>query len=322
MSPFCFFAVNPCWSSYYCRSCSSPRAGQSAVDSWRGVDVNRGGLGRLSVAAGTVAAAPPPPPQGLVEKVRRREPSRDRGRLASRRRSRPRRHPVARPPAPPGRGDAAVARGAQEDFTTDTVGPLDDGEQIGKGASGVQRDSEGDESGRILDDVKEAMRATEFFAANPGTSFSSSVPPSEGLGMGHGQDALRRVLHAYSAYDREVGYCQGMNFIAAMFLTFLTEEEAFWLLVVVMNEEPYELRELFRPDMAGTREVLYISEKLLAQFLPRLARCFEEEGVDVSMFVTQWLMMVYASTFPFELVLRVWDSLSNRLFLYGSCAAV
>jgi Rab-GTPase-TBC domain len=46
-----------------------------------------------------------------------------------------------------------------------------------------------------------------------------------------GQAALRRVLRAYSVYDRDVGYCQGMNFIAGMFLTFMTEEEAFWLLV-------------------------------------------------------------------------------------------
>lgn len=46
-----------------------------------------------------------------------------------------------------------------------------------------------------------------------------------------GQAALRRVLRAYSYYDPEVGYCQGMNFIAGMFLTLMSEEEAFWLLV-------------------------------------------------------------------------------------------
>jgi hypothetical protein len=46
-----------------------------------------------------------------------------------------------------------------------------------------------------------------------------------------GQEALRRVLRAYSYYDREVGYCQGMNFIAGMFLTIIPEEDAFWLLV-------------------------------------------------------------------------------------------
>jgi len=136
----------------------------------------------------------------------------------------------------------------------------------------------------------------------------SSYRSQEALGMGHGQAALRRVLRAYCIYDSEVGYCQGMNFITAMFLTFLTEEESFWLLVVVMNEEPYKLRELFGEDMAGTHEVLYIAEKLLSQFLPKLSKHMEAQGIHVSMFVTQWLMTVYTSTFPFDLVARVWDS--------------
>ena len=58
-------------------------------------------------------------------------------------------------------------------------------------------------------------------------STQSTNTKSEALGIGEGQGALRRVLRAYSLYDTEVGYCQGMNFIAAMFLTFLSEEEAF-----------------------------------------------------------------------------------------------
>ena len=52
-----------------------------------------------------------------------------------------------------------------------------------------------------------------------------------------GQAALRRVLRAYSVYDRDVGYCQGMNFIAGMFLTFMSEEEAFWLLVCKYSDQ-------------------------------------------------------------------------------------
>jgi hypothetical protein len=71
------------------------------------------------------------------------------------------------------------------------------------------------------------------------------LPPSSHAGLNHpddvasdqvlhaqgGQASLRRVLKAYSLYDREIGYCQGMNFIAGMFLTLMSEEEAFWLLV-------------------------------------------------------------------------------------------
>jgi len=99
-----------------------------------------------------------------------------------------------------------------------------------------------------------------------------------------------------------------MNFIAAMFLTFLSEEESFWLLVVVMNREPYKIRDLFGEDMAGTHEVLYIAEKLLEQFLPELYQHFEKENIHVTMFVTQWLVTLYVREFPFDLVARVWDS--------------
>ncbi len=121
-------------------------------------------------------------------------------------------------------------------------------------------------------------------------------------------ESLRRVLRAYSQIDPDVGYCQGMNFITAMFLIFLSEEEAFWLLVVVMNEEPYSLRELFGEDMSGTHEVLFIAEKLVKQFLPKLYKHMHKEGIHHSMFVTQWLLTIFTSSFPFDLVSRVWDS--------------
>jgi hypothetical protein len=51
----------------------------------------------------------------------------------------------------------------------------------------------------------------------------------------YGQVALRNILTAYSAYDSEVGYCQGMGFIAAILIMHMrTEEIAFWAFVAVM----------------------------------------------------------------------------------------
>jgi hypothetical protein len=65
---------------------------------------------------------------------------------------------------------------------------------------------------------------TSELVSNPSSHGRNNPTPG-------GQAALRRVLRAYSYYDPEVGYCQGMNFIAGMFLTIMSEEEAFWLLV-------------------------------------------------------------------------------------------
>ena len=52
----------------------------------------------------------------------------------------------------------------------------------------------------------------------------------EGLAM------LRRVLLAYSVHNPVVGYCQSMNFICALCLLFMDEEQAFWLLTFIVEE--------------------------------------------------------------------------------------
>ena len=52
---------------------------------------------------------------------------------------------------------------------------------------------------------------------------------------GVGQRSLYRVLRAFSVYDGEVGYCQGMGFIAGLLLGYLSEAEAFWALVGLLR---------------------------------------------------------------------------------------
>ena len=43
-----------------------------------------------------------------------------------------------------------------------------------------------------------------------------------------GQASLRRLLRWYASVDGELGYCQGMAFIAAMMLIYMAEEDAFY----------------------------------------------------------------------------------------------
>jgi TBC1 domain family member 10 len=55
------------------------------------------------------------------------------------------------------------------------------------------------------------------------------------LNEGSGQKALTRLLLCYASVDPEVGYCQGMGFIAAMFLSYMPEDEAFYCLYAVLH---------------------------------------------------------------------------------------
>ena len=56
------------------------------------------------------------------------------------------------------------------------------------------------------------------------------------------QTALFHVLAAYSLYNSEVGYCQGMSQIAALLLMYLNDEEdVFWGLSQLMVEPKYAM---------------------------------------------------------------------------------
>lgn len=85
----------------------------------------------------------------------------------------------------------------------------------------------------------------------------------------------------------------------------------------VMNEEPCNLRYLYGVGMAGAQMVLHVADKLTRKMLPKLAKHFDKENVHISMFATQWLVTIYTSNFPFDLVTRVWDC-----FLYEGWKAV
>jgi TBC1 domain family member 10 len=74
-----------------------------------------------------------------------------------------------------------------------------------------------------------------------------------------------------------------------------------------MNDEPCRMRGLFGEGMSETHMVLYIAEKLIHQFLPKLAKHFDHEHIHITMFATQWLLTQYTSSFRFDLVMRVWD---------------
>ena len=67
------------------------------------------------------------------------------------------------------------------------------------------------------------------------------------------------MLNAYACFDRKVGYAQGMAFIVGFFLMYMEEEEAFWLLVSLMQQQDslYRLRLLFGPGIGGFHLMIY-----------------------------------------------------------------
>lgn len=95
---------------------------------------------------------------------------------------------------------------------------------------------------------------------------SGSFGESGTLGGG-----LEEILRAYSVYDREVGYVQGLNLLAGVLLYHIgNSAQAFWALVDLMEDK--ELRSLYLPGFPGLKTQQAI---LLADIRLKLAELEE-----------------------------------------------
>ncbi|KAI0780331.1 RabGAP/TBC [Fomes fomentarius] len=125
-------------------------------------------------------------------------------------------------------------------------------------------------------------------------------------GHGIGQENLFNVLKAYSLYDPQVGYCQGLPFIVAILLLNMPDEEAFCLLVRLMHS--YDLRGHFLPDMPKLQQRLFQFERLLEEVLPVLHLHFVRQGIKASMYCSQWFLTMFSYRFPMDIVFRIYDN--------------
>eukprot|EP00920_Eleutheroschizon_duboscqi_P015523 GHVT01035950.1.p1 GENE.GHVT01035950.1~~GHVT01035950.1.p1 ORF type:complete len:207 (+),score=24.91 GHVT01035950.1:349-969(+) len=130
------------------------------------------------------------------------------------------------------------------------------------------------------------------------------------------------MLAAYSLADPNVGYCQGMGFLAAFLLFYLKEVEAFEVFVLMLHV--YGLRGIFAPGLPLLARYLECLQKLIELHLPNLWRHFQLENVDCSMFASQWLMTIFSYSFPPPLTCRLWDSffLEGVTFLFKANLAI
>ncbi|KAK9765304.1 GTPase-activating protein [Basidiobolus ranarum] len=122
---------------------------------------------------------------------------------------------------------------------------------------------------------------------------------------GGGQESLYNVVKAFSLYDTDVGYCQGIPFIVGPLLLHMPEEEAFCVLVRLMRA--YGLRGHFTPQLETLHLRLYQFDHLLEEYLPILNKHMVAEGVTSTMYASQWFMTLFAYRFPLPLVFRIFD---------------
>ncbi|XP_041314548.1 TBC1 domain family member 1 isoform X2 [Pyrgilauda ruficollis] len=130
--------------------------------------------------------------------------------------------------------------------------------------------------------------------------------------LGAGQLSLYNILKAYSLLDQEVGYCQGLSFVAGVLLLHMSEEDAFKMLKFLMFD--MGLRKQYRPDMTILQIQMYQLSRLLHDYHRDLYNHLEAHEIGPSLYAAPWFLTMFASQFPLGFVSRVFD----MLFLQGS----
>uniref|UniRef100_A0A7M6DP46 Rab-GAP TBC domain-containing protein n=1 Tax=Clytia hemisphaerica TaxID=252671 RepID=A0A7M6DP46_9CNID len=122
---------------------------------------------------------------------------------------------------------------------------------------------------------------------------------------GKGQNALYHISKAYSNYDEEVAYCQGLSFIIATFLLHVEEKEAYSLLVKMMYD--YGLRDLFNNGFASLHQYFFVLDRILEDTLNDLYQHFQNNNIESHMYASQWFLTLFTAKFPLSLVFNIID---------------
>ena len=137
--------------------------------------------------------------------------------------------------------------------------------------------------------------------------------------------SLANILKAYSIQNRELGYCQGMNFIAGFILinSGFREEESFWVFSCLMdNKIPSDKLDIkgFQGLFHNYFPLLKIMNSLFQNQLSirnsRLKLHLDEIQLSEPMWISKWFLSLFIYNFPFYSCLRIWDHILTSGFSF------
>uniref|UniRef100_A0A8C2YXJ1 TBC1 domain family member 14 n=1 Tax=Cyclopterus lumpus TaxID=8103 RepID=A0A8C2YXJ1_CYCLU len=129
-------------------------------------------------------------------------------------------------------------------------------------------------------------------------------------------DVLHSILGAYTCYRPDVGYVQGMSFIAAVLILNLDTADAFIAFANLLNK-PCQMA-FFRVDHSLMLTYFAAFEVFFEENLPKLFAHFQKNNLTPDIYLIDWIFTLYSKSLPLDLACRVWDVFcrDNEEFLF------
>ncbi len=122
---------------------------------------------------------------------------------------------------------------------------------------------------------------------------------------------LKNILYAITLFNKEIGYCQGLNFIVGFILkiTFFNTIDCFYLLTYILEE----IQGYFIEDFPLLKLNLYIFNIFFIKLFPKLSDHFKHLEIPNELWIGKWMQTLFTLTLPYNELCRMWDC----FFVYG-----
>lgn len=118
---------------------------------------------------------------------------------------------------------------------------------------------------------------------------------------------LFNILVSFAHSNRDIGYCQGLNYIAGIILIVTkNEEQTFWLLKELVETIAVGYH---NKSMSGLITDIEVLTELIKARAPNINNKTIELGLSWPVITTKWFICLFADVLPIETVLRIFDCL-------------
>lgn len=118
-------------------------------------------------------------------------------------------------------------------------------------------------------------------------------------------DILHTLLAAYVCYRPDVGYVQGMSFIAAVLILNMDQYDAFVCFANLLNR-PLHLA-AFTLNQRQMQAYYSAYNEIFNHNLPKLYTHFEKSGLTPDLYLLDWVYTVFSKAMPLDVACRIWD---------------
>eukprot|EP01156_Anaeramoeba_ignava_P008167 Anaeramoba_ignava/a356560_12.p1 GENE.a356560_12~~a356560_12.p1 ORF type:complete len:382 (-),score=114.37 a356560_12:33-1010(-) len=133
---------------------------------------------------------------------------------------------------------------------------------------------------------------------------------------------LHDLLGAYTRYRPDLGYVQGMSYLAAMFLINMDPFPAFCALSNTLNSEL--MINFYNVNMRFINQRILVFDKFLQKFEKEIFNHLRSLEITSELFLIDWFMTIFSNVLPLDITSRVWDCyfFFGEPFLYRTGIAI